>query len=237
MKTEMSHSQRAFWEGARDTLPILVGTFPIGLLFGALALETGLTPLEAQGMSLFIFAGSAQFIAVDLIGRAAAPLVIVFAIFMVNLRHALYSATLAPHFAWLPRRTRAVIAWLLTDEAFAVTSTRLSSTSREDLQGYYLGSGLALWAAWQLSTAAGILFGARIPESWTLDFLLPLTFLVLLIPALTDRPAWVAAGSAAVLALLLHNLPYGMGLVLATVLAVGIGVAVESLSQPEAVDR
>jgi 4-azaleucine resistance transporter AzlC len=221
---------KTFWQGARDTLPILVGGLPLGLVFGALALETGLSPLEAQGMSLFVFAGSAQFVAVDLISRGSAPVVIIFTIFMVNLRHALYSATMAPHFAWLPRRTRAALAWLLTDEAFAVTSTHLREATSEALYRYYLGSALALWITWQLSTAAGILFGAWIPDRWSLDFLLPLTFLVMLLPALTDRPARAAAGAGAILALLLHNLPYGLGLVLATAIAVGVGVAAEGTS-------
>lgn len=216
-----------FWAGARDTVPLLVGVLPFGLVFGALALEAGLSPAEAQGLSLFVFAGSAQFVAVDLIARGAIPAVILFTIFIVNLRHALYSASLAPYFARLPRTSRAAVAWLLTDEAYAVTVTRLRAGALAHPRRYYLGSGLALWTTWQLSTAGGILFGARIPESWSLDFVLPLTFLAMLIPALVDRPAWVAAMAGAILALVLHGLPYGLGLVLATAVAVGLGVAVE----------
>jgi 4-azaleucine resistance transporter AzlC len=214
--------------GARDTLPILVGVVPFGLVFGALALEVGLTPAETQGLSLFVFAGSSQFVAVDLIARGAAPAVILFTVFMVNLRHAFYSASFAPIFAWLPRRYRAGLAWLLTDEAFAVTSARLRRGPAAQAHLYFLGSGLALWATWQLSTFGGISFGARIPESWSLDFVLPLTFLAMLIPSLIDRPAWVAAVAGAVLSLLFNDLPYGLGLVLATVLAVGLGVVVEA---------
>lgn len=217
--------------GARDTLPILVGVVPFGLVFGALALEVGLTPAETQGLSLFVFAGSSQFVAVDLIARGAAPLVIVFTIFMVNLRHAFYSASLAPVFAWLRRRSRAGLAWLLTDEAFAVTSARLRRGPAAEAHLYFLGSGLALWATWQLSTAGGIAFGARIPESWSLDFVLPLTFLAMLIPSLVDRPTWAAAIAGGVLAMIFNDLPYGLGLVLATVLAIGFGVAIERRSQ------
>ena len=105
---------REFLNGARNTLPILLGVVPFGLFFGALALEVGLTPIEAQGLSLFVFAGSAQFVAVDLIRQSVAPVVIVLTIFIVNLRHALYSASLAPYVARLPFRWRAVMAWLLT---------------------------------------------------------------------------------------------------------------------------
>src|SRR3990170_4098861 len=106
---------REFLNGARNTLPILLGVVPFGLFFGALAIEIGLSPIQAQGLSLFVFAGSAQFVAVDLLRQGAAPVVVVLTIFLVNLRHALYSASLAPHVARLPLRWRAAMAWLLTD--------------------------------------------------------------------------------------------------------------------------
>lgn len=229
METRPQTPRQDFWAGARDTVPLLVGVVPFGLVFGALALEAGLSPLEAQGLSLFVFAGSSQFVAVDLIARGAAPVVIILTILMVNLRHGLYSASLAPTFARLPLRARAAVAWLLTDEAYAVTVTRLRAGGLAHPRRYFLGSGLALWATWQFSTAGGILFGARIPESWSLDFVLPLTFLALLIPSLIDRPSWAAALAGGVLSLVLHDLPYGLGLVLATFFAVGLGVAVETL--------
>lgn len=225
-----------FWAGARDTAPLLAGVVPFGLVFGALALEVGLSPIEAQGLSLFVFAGSAQFVAVELIARGAAPFVIVATIWMVNLRHGLYSASLAPYFARVPLRARAAVAWLLTDEAYAVTVTRLRAGGPAHPRRYFLGSGLALWATWQLSTAGGILFGARIPESWSLDFVLPLTFLALLIPSLIDRPSVAAALAGGVLALVFHDLPYGLGLVVATTVAVGIGVAAGALGPRQKAD-
>ncbi len=189
-------SRSEFLLGARDTLPILLGVAPFGLVFGALALEAGLTPLEAQSFSLFVFAGSAQFVAVDLVRLGVSPLVIVFTIGVVNLRHMLYSASLAPLAARLPLRLRTVMAWLLTDEAFAVSSPRFRQPDLSGAQWYFLGSGMALWSVWQASTAGGILFGAAIPDNWSLDFALPLTFLAMLLPTLIDRPAWAAAISA-----------------------------------------
>lgn len=220
-------SAREFLHGARDTLPILLGVAPFGLFFGALALEIGLRPLEAQGFSLFVFAGSAQFVAVDLLRQGATPAVIIFTIGVVNLRHVLYSASLAPQAARLPARLRAVMAWLLTDEAFAVSSPRLRQPDLTGAHWYFLGSGLALWTAWQISTAAGIVFGAAIPDSWSLDFALPLTFLAMLIPTLIDRPAWAAAVSGGLLALLFRGLPHGLGLIAAVVVGVGLGVGVD----------
>jgi predicted branched-subunit amino acid permease len=163
-----------------------------------------------------------------LIRLGTAPVVIVLTIFMVNLRHALYSASLAPHVAHLPLRWRAILAWLLTDEAFAVTTPRYRTAQTEHAHWHFLGSGLALWTCWQLSTAAGIAFGARIPESWALDFALPLTFLAMLLPTLSDRPSWAAAIAGAVFSIALRSLPYGLGLVVAAAAAVGVGVALEA---------
>ena len=193
--------------------------------------STNPTPIQAQGLSLFVFAGSAQFVAVDLIRQSVAPVVIVLTIFIVNLRHALYSASLAPSVARLQVRWRAVMPWLLTDEAFAVSTPRYRSTDLDRAHWHFLGTGLALWSCWQLSTAMGIFFGARIPESLSLAFALPLTFLAMLIPTLVDRPAWAAAVAGGVLSLLLRGLPHGLGLVLAAVLAVGVGLAAETASR------
>jgi 4-azaleucine resistance transporter AzlC len=223
--------------GARDELPILVGVLPFGLVFGALGISTGLTPAEVQGLSLFVFGGASQFVAVQLIGQGAAPLVIILTILMVNLRHALYSASLSPYLAHLPLRWRMSLAYLLTDEAFAVSAPRYRRPDITHAHGYTLGAGLALWSCWQLSTAMGIVFGARIPESLSLAFALPLTFLAMLIPTLVDRPAWVAAIAGGVLSLVLRGLPYGLGLVVAAVLAVGIGVAVETVSRVQRPDE
>jgi 4-azaleucine resistance transporter AzlC len=217
--------------GARDELPMLVGVLPFGLVFGALGIETGLSPAEVQGLSLFVFAGSSQFVAVQLLGQGAAPLVIILTIFLVNLRHALYSASLSPYLAHLPLRWRLSLAYLLTDEAYAVAAPRYRRPDKAHAHGYTLGAGLALWSCWQISTALGIAFGARIPESLSLEFALPLTFLAMLIPTLVDRPAWAAAIAGGVLALLLQGLPYGLGLVVAVVLAIGIGVLMETASR------
>lgn len=214
--------------GARDELPILLGVLPFGLVFGALGIETGLSPLEVQGLSLFVFAGSAQFIAVLLIGQGAAPMVVVLTIFMVNLRHVLYSASVSPYLAHLPLRWRMSLAYLLTDEAYAVGWPRFQRPDPSLAHGYLFGAGLALWSCWQASTALGIVFGARIPASLSLEFALPLTFLAMLIPTLVDRPAWTAAVAGGILSLVLRDLPFGLGLVVAVLLAVGLGVAVET---------
>jgi branched chain amino acid efflux pump len=213
-----------FWAGVRDQVPILLGVIPFGLIFGALAISVGVPPLAAQGFSLFVFAGSAQFIAVGLIGEMAPAIVIVVTIFVVNLRHALYSASMSPHFAPLHLRWKLSLSWLLTDEAFATASNRYHRGSTASAHWYTLGTGLALWTAWQISTALGIWLGGGIPASFPLAFALPLTFIALLIPTLVDRPTVLAAGSAGVVAVLLSSLPLKMGLLIGAVVGIGVGV-------------
>jgi 4-azaleucine resistance transporter AzlC len=229
--TENLAARREFVTGIRDQLPLLLGVVPFGMIFGALAVAAGIPPLAAQGLSFFVFAGSAQFLAVGLIAANAPAIVIVLTILIVNLRHMLYSASAAPYFSHLPLRWRGAIAWLLTDEAFAVASVRLQQADTRLAHWYTLGTGLALWAAWQASSALGILLGARVPESWSLEFALPLTFLALLMPTLKDRPAVAAAVVGGLVAVVLGGAPYRLGLISAILAGVAVGMVWEMRSK------
>ena len=155
-KLQRTRPKSEFLTGARDQLPILLGVVPFGVIFGALAISVGIPPLAAQGFSLFVFAGSSQFIAVGLIGEMAPVIVILTTIFVVNLRHALYSASLSPHFVHLRMRWKLTLSWLLTDEAFATASTRYRRTNTTAAHWYTLGTGLTLFTAWQSSTASQV---------------------------------------------------------------------------------
>jgi 4-azaleucine resistance transporter AzlC len=218
-----------FIAGVRDQLPILLGVAPFGMIFGALALNAGIPQIEAQAFSLLIFAGSAQFIATGLIAEGTPPLVVVFTILVVNLRHMLYSATMAGSMERLSGPWKALLAWLLTDEAFAVASIRYRRGDHTHAHWYTFGTGLTLWAAWQVSTAIGILLGARIPSTWSLDFFLPLTFLALLTPTLTDRPTWAAALTAGISAVALAWMPLKLSLLCAAALGIAAGIIAENV--------
>jgi 4-azaleucine resistance transporter AzlC len=212
-----------FLAGVRAELAIAVGVIPFGLIFGVLALDAGLHPWLAQSMSSIVFAGSAQFIAAQLFGSGAPAVVIVVTTLVVNLRHALYSTSLLPHVRHLPRRWQALLAYLLTDEAYAVTILHyMKKDNREAPKAwFFLGAGVTLWVTWQLSTAAGIFLGTQVPETWALDFTLALTFIGLVVPTLRQRPVLVAAMSAGLTAVLAAGLPYRLGLLLAA----GVGIA------------
>jgi 4-azaleucine resistance transporter AzlC len=219
--------RREFFTGARDQLPLLLGVVPFGLIFGALAVSAGIPAFEAQAFSFFIFAGSAQFVAIGLVAGQTPALLIVATILVVNLRHMLYSAALGPHVQHLSLRWKVPLAWLLTDEAFATASLRYRRDDRQHAHWYFLGTGLTLWAFWQLSTLLGIALGARVPESWSLDFALPLTFLAILVPQVRDRPSLAAALVAGVLAVALAGMPLKLGLMVSILAGVAVGGLLE----------
>ncbi len=215
-----------FWAGARAEIPLIVGAAPFGLIYGVTALGAHLGAGLAVAMSSIVFAGSAQFIVAQLIGLGAPAVVIVITGAIVNLRHALYSASLAPYLDDLrPAWKRWLLAYLLTDEAYAITVTRYRIGDRgPHRHWYFLGAGLALWSAWQVSAAFGVFLGASIPASWNLDFALPLTFIALVAPALRDRANITVAVVAGVLALLVSGLPLKVGLIVAILVAVAAGM-------------
>jgi 4-azaleucine resistance transporter AzlC len=214
--------------GIRDELPILLGVIPFGLIYGALAIDAHLPAAAAQAMSSIVFAGSAQFVTAQLINAGASALVIIMVIFVVNLRHALYSASLASHLRHLKPAWKVLLSYLLTDEAYAVVITHYNQESPLDHKHwYFLGAGLTLWTSWQISTAIGIFIGARMPENWPLSFALPLTFIALVVPALKDRAATAAAVAAGVVGLLTINFPYKTGLLLSALVGILVGMGVE----------
>lgn len=223
---------REFLDGCRAEAPILLGVAPFGMIYGVLALAAGLDPFTAQAMSSVIFAGSAQLISTQLVREAAPPAVLVLTVLVVNLRHALYSASVAAHLKHLGVRWKGLLAYLLTDEAYAVIAARLArdgaGPASPHRHWYFFGAGFTLWAAWQVSTAAGVFLGAQVPARWSLDFTLALTFIALVFPALKDRAALVAALSAGGLAILAIGLPYKLGLVVAALVGIVAGLIAEA---------
>jgi len=179
-------------------------------------------------MSSIVFAGSAQFITTQLVRDAAPGFVIVLTIAVVNLRHMLYSASLAPYLAALSTRWKILLSYLLTDEAYAPTILRYEKERLQPFSHWFLlGAGCSLWSTWQASTAVGIFLGAAIPDSWSLDFALPLTFIAMVVPVLKNRPAILAALCAGAVALVAHSLPYGLGLIVAALVGIGVGTLLE----------
>lgn len=193
--------------GALAIAPMLVGVIPFGLVAGVLPVSQGLGGAAAIGFSTIVFAGASQLAAIEVLGDGGTAMVAALAACTINLRILLYSASLSPYLARESLLRRLVGAYLLTDQAYAVSilrwgDERLAVTTPE-VSGrrwsYYLGAALALWVPWQIATMAGVLLGNAVPDSLPLGFAVPLVFLVLLVPTLTRLHAVVAAivGAAA----------------------------------------
>lgn len=220
--------------GITAVAPLLVGVIPFGLIYGVLAVRAGLPVTLAQAMSLIVFAGSAQFITTQLLHEQAPLLVILFTAAIVNLRHLLYSASVAPDLRLLPWGWQAGLAYLLTDEAYAVAIIRYRgrpNLASRYAHWYFLGTGLGLWITWQLSTAVGVFLGAQIPAAWSLDFAMPLTFIAIIIPVLKDRATGITALVAGAVVLLTLTMPLKLGLMTAILVAIGAGYVVEQIER------
>lgn len=220
--------RRGFTQGLRAVAPMLPGVVPFGMTAGIAALEAGMDPLMGLGMSLIIFAGAAQLVVAQLIADGALPLVVVVTALLINLRMVMYSASIAPYLGHLGAAWKAPLAYLLTDQAYALSIIRFQHGSPPALpQWFYLGAALPLWVIWLLATALGVWLGGAVPASWQVGFALPLVFLVLLVPVIRDRPSTVAAVTGGGIALAAHDAPYHLGLSIGAIAGVAAGVAAE----------
>ncbi|MBL8162327.1 MAG: AzlC family ABC transporter permease [Anaerolineae bacterium] len=220
-----------FLAGVRVTIPLAVGAAPFAIIFGALAIASGISPLGAAGMSLFVFAGSSQFIATGLVSGGVSVAIIIFTTLIVNLRHALYSATLAPYMKGLAQRWMLPLAFWLTDESFVVVIARYSKGDASPYKHwFYFGSALLMYTNWQFWTIVGIVAGQSIPnlESWGLDFAMTVTFTGMLIPQIKSRPLLLAVIVAGVCAVLFNGMPNKLGLLIAALAGVAAGVIAEA---------
>ncbi|WP_051224393.1 AzlC family ABC transporter permease [Paraburkholderia phenoliruptrix] len=222
---------KEFTAGARDIIPMMVGAAPFGVIYGTLVASGPLQLWHGQLMSLVVFAGSAQFIALGLIAGHASFAVIWATTFVVNLRHVLYSATLAPHVAHLPARWRWALGALLTDEVFAVAWEHYRNREPGTVgPHYFFGAGLAMYLNWQSWTVAGLLFGAAFPglQSLGLDFAMVATFIAIVVPQLVALRYLAAAATAGTLAFLWQAWPYKLGLLGAVFAGVAVGVVLSA---------
>ncbi|MBF0229806.1 MAG: AzlC family ABC transporter permease [Desulfamplus sp.] len=213
--------------GARDTFPLIVGAIPFGIIFGTLAATAGLSFAATMGMSLFVFAGSAQFISISLVSVGTGWSIIVLTTFVVNLRHMLYGATMVPYYKNLSNLWKLVLAFGLTDETFAVAINRYYKDDGVPNKQYYnLGSMLFMYINWNICTFIGLIAGKAFPEiaGWGLDFAMPATFIGMVIPYLVSKPMWIAVIVAAVVSIFASELPHKLGLMAAAVSGVAAGI-------------
>jgi 4-azaleucine resistance transporter AzlC len=227
-KTLTSHSNDLFTQGIQAGWPISLGYIPIGLAFGVLAQKAGLTPLDIGLMSALVFAGSAQFIAVSMVTAGASTAAIIVTTFVVNLRHVLMSSSLAVHLKGAPRSKLSLFAYGVTDESFAVNLSRFQE-GPWGLNQCLVVNHVANFT-WVLSTVAGGLGGRYIPESaFGIDYALIAMFICLLVFQLKGNIyVWTGLVAAAMAVVMSIFIPGNLYIVLASIFASSIGVAMRS---------
>jgi branched chain amino acid efflux pump len=192
------------------------------------AVSAGMTPVEGMALSILSFSGIAQLVVCQLVAVDSPVAVTVAAAAVVGLRLVMYSAALAPHVAHLDRRWRALIAYFLTDQGFAMAVARFAAPGeRAARHWYFVGTAAVLWASWQLAVLAGIAAGARVPPEWSLDFAVVLTFIALLVPVVRTRADLAAALVAGGVALAAAGMPYRLALVVASIAGIAAGLVLE----------
>ena len=210
--------------GAADTLPLLVGVAPFGLVVGAAMISAGLSIPQALGMSVTVYGGAAQLAVVDLLAHDTPFLVVAVTGLVVNLRFAMLSASIASYFRGLPTAWRWLVGVLLVDVVYALSITAFEREREIDRRWYYLGVGVVVWVGWQAGTVVGVIVGTGIPEGVPFEFVVPLVFIALLVPAVDDAPTLAAAGIGGAAAVGGTNLPLNAGLLVAAACGVGAGL-------------
>lgn len=213
--------KRAFREGFRACVPTIPGIFAWGMVTGMAMVKAGLTVWQALGMTLFVFAGSAQLASLPLIAANVPIWVVFFTAMVVNLRFVIFAAAIAPHFGHLPWYKRAWHGYFNADITMALFPRHFPAETVPNTRGkvgYFNGIGYSNWYAWQAGSVIGILLASQIPESWGIGFAGTLALLAIVIPLTVNAAALVGVVVASITAVAAAGLPYRLGLLLAVVL-------------------
>lgn len=226
----MRPNTKDYADGLRAMLPLLPGVIPFGLIAGVIAAEANFTAAAGIGQSAIIFGGSAQLAATQLMAENAPPLIAILTGLVINLRFAMYSAWLAPHFTGLTTMQRLFAGYFVGDQSYALCATRFLSgeMTRNAKLRFYISGAIALWTVWMVATTAGFFLGNSVPPNWSLDFFVPLGFIALVIPALRDRSTIIAATTGATTVVLAYGLPFNLGLFLAALCGIAAGYLYET---------
>lgn len=223
-------TRQALWRGVRDSMPFTIVVVPFGMLFGVVGTEAGLNLAQVMGFSFLVIAGASQFAALQLMTENAPVLVVVASALAVNLRMAMYSASLAPHLGPAPVWQRALIAYMNVDQTYALAVQRYEAEPSMPIPArvaFFFGTCLPIVPLWYAATLLGALAGSAIPPEWGLDFAVPITFLALVAPALRTVAHVFAALTSVAVALLFAGLPWNLGLLAAGLSGMIVGAEIE----------
>ncbi len=228
--TMKTPAKSPYWAGVRDGAPFILMAVPFATLFGVIATDAGLTLAQTMGFTILVIAGAAQFAAVQLMVENASIAFVLLAALAVNLRMAMYSASLVPYLGSAPLWKRACIAYLNFDQTYITSVARYEARPEmtvSDRVAYFFGVATPITPFWFGMTLVGILAGQAIPEAWALDFIMPIMFLAMVAPMLKSLAHVAAAAMSVGVALVLNGLPAGTGLLIAAGAAMLTGALVE----------
>lgn len=219
-----------YWRGLTTALPFSIVIGPFGLLFGVVATAAGLDVAQVMGFTLLVIAGASQFTALQLMQDNAPTLIVIASALAINLRLAMYSASLAPHLGGAPLWQRALIAYMILDQSYALANGEHEANPRQSVAqkvGFFFGVATPVVLVWIVASALGIVVGEAIPPALGLDFAVPITFIALIAPALRTLAHVAAALTSVVLAIVLAFLPWNLWLLAAGLGAMIVGAEVE----------
>ena len=220
----------AYRQGIIDSSPFILVIIPFATLFGVLATEAGLNVLETMAFSIVVIAGAAQFTALQLMQENTPTVIVLISALAVNLRMAMYSASLTPYIGAAPLWQRALCAYVTVDQSYVVGVSKFErepDMTVPERVAYFMGAVTPIVPLWYVFTLVGALVGTRVPESWALDFAIPIAFLAMIAPMFRTAAHVVAALTAVVVALLAAGVPYSLGLIIAGIAGMIAGAQTE----------
>ena len=218
-----------FKNGCLQEIPLQLGVFPFGIAYGILGIEVGLTNIQTYLLSIIIFAGVSQIVFAQLFSTFTPSFMIVGTIGIVNLRHILYGVSLSSYLKKLSLKWRIILSYLITDEAFAISYKRFSEEKKTKYMHFHLlGTGITLWTSWQISTLIGILIGPSIPNSLNLEYVIPLSFIAIVVVSINTKIKLIVFIMSALLSILLRDLPWNLWIITSALISIIIGVLISN---------
>ena len=218
-----------FKNGCLQEIPLQLGVFPFGIAYGILGIEVGLTNIQTFLLSIIIFAGVSQIVFAQLFSTFTPSFMIVGTIGIVNLRHILYGVSLSSYLKKLSLKWRVILSYLITDEAFAISYKRFSEEKKTKYMHFHLlGTGITLWTSWQISTLIGIFIGPSIPNSLNLEYVIPLSFIAIVVVSINTKIKLIVFIMSALLSILLRDLPWNLWIITSALISIIIGVLISN---------
>ena len=226
----LTSTKTAYWRGFQDSVPFIIVVAPFAMVFGVVATEAGLNLAQVMGFSVLVIAGAAQLTAMQLMAENAPTIVVLTSALAVNLRMAMYSASLASHLGKASLWQRGLISYLLVDQSYAVSILRYEAEPEMTVKSkiaFYFGVVTPVVPVWYGGTFFGAVLGAAIPPEYGLDFAVPIAFIAIIAPALRSLPHIAAAFISVIAVLALGWVPYNLGLMIAGAMGMATGAQVE----------